>query len=147
VSASRNLLLLSTLAASLLSCPTFGEETLSIDTSSGPHICWIEKVSVERDSVRVRFSAIGYNLPGNTRSQGRFAIGHNEIVWLSGPNARQTEPGLLLHKDESALIGGVEDSCEIAFAVVSGHVGITAHATLTRPNLPRADLKVFISAQ
>jgi hypothetical protein len=145
---TRRNLLLSALAASPLASPTFGEETLSIDASPGPHICWVEKVSVERDGVRVLFSASGNNISGVTKSQGRFVIGHNEIMWLSGPKERQTEPGLLLHKHESALlIQGPEDICEVTFAALNGHVGITAHASLTLPSLPHGDKKVFISSQ
>ena len=128
----------------LLAC---SQKSVPIDTSAGPHICWLDKVLTERDGVRVLFSERGPHI-GSTKSQGKFRIGHNEILWLSGPKERETEPGLLLLKNESAyLIQGPEDLCQISFAEVNGHVGIIADASFGLPPGPMRERKMFIPGQ
>jgi hypothetical protein len=135
------------LGGSLLASPTASQESVPVETTVGPHICWVDKVLIERDGVRVIFSPTGYNVSGGTK-QGRFVVGHGQIYWLSGPNERMSESGLLLLKSERAFLAqGVEDACEISFAEMSARVGIIAHASLTLPYLPHDEKKVFIPAQ
>ena len=122
--------------------------SVTFPSYAGQHICWIDRVVIEGAGVRVLFSPSGYNIAGGTHSQGRFVIGHGHITWLFGPKDRTSEPGLLLMNGESAfLIQGVEDTCEITFAEMDGHIGITAHASFSVPGVPPSNTTVFIPGE
>jgi hypothetical protein len=106
--------------------------TVSASALAGPYICWIDSVVLDGEGVRVIFSESGWNHTGSTKSRGQFVIGHGDITWLSEP--RQTEMGLPLKQNEGAfLIGGIEDTCTIEFAMIDGHKGINVHASVSLP--------------
>jgi hypothetical protein len=114
---------------------------------AGPNICWIDRVVSEGSAVRVLFSRSGYII-GRIKSQRRFAIGYNDITWLSGPKERATEPGLLLMQNENAaLIQRVEDTCTITFAEMDGRKGVTAHASFSVPTAPPTETTVFVPSE
>ncbi|PYX84865.1 MAG: hypothetical protein DMG70_05390 [Acidobacteria bacterium] len=130
--------LLGTLSALLMTSPTV----------AGGYICWIDRVVTEGTAVRILFSRGGFNITGGAKSQGRFVIGNTDILWLSGPKDGQTEPGLLLMNNESAILfGGVHDTCIITFAEVDGHIGVTAHSSFSVPPERPSEKTVFIPSE
>jgi hypothetical protein len=106
---------------------------LCAPTFAGTYICWIDHVTRDVSGVRVFFSTnadiwgqFGHRPADNER---RYSVRQGRVVWPD-----REEAALLMQPGEiSMVIGGVENTCEIAFAVVDGHVGISARASFTPP--------------
>ena len=104
-------------------------------TFAGTHICWIDHVTSDVSGVRVFFSTkadiwgrFGHRAADNER---RYSVRQGRVVWPD-----REEAALLMRPGEiSTVIGGVENTCEIAFAVFDGHVGISARASFTPPGV------------
>jgi hypothetical protein len=104
-------------------------------TFAGTHICWIDHVTGDVSGVRVFFST-NADIWGQfgrrpTESERRYTVRKGHVVWPD-----REEAALLMRPGEmSMVVGGVENTCEIAFAVVDGQVGVSARASFTPPGV------------
>ncbi len=104
-------------------------------TFAGNYICWIDHVTTDASGVRVFFNTnagiwgqFGHRPAENER---RYSVRQGRVVWPD-----REEAALLMQPGEMSLVvGSVENTCEIAFAVVDGHVGIAAQASFTPPGV------------
>ena len=104
-------------------------------TIAGTYICWIDHVTSDVSGVRVFFSTnadiwgqFGHRPAENER---RYSVRQGRVVWPD-----REEAALLVQPGETSMvIGGVENTCEIAFAVVDGRVGISARASFSPPGV------------
>jgi hypothetical protein len=114
-------------------------------TFAGTSICWIDHVTGDVSGVRVFFrknadiwGRLGHRPGENER---RYSVREGRVVWPD-----REEAALLVQPGETSMvIGGVENTCEIAFAVVDGQVGISARASFTPPGV-RSYADTFIPA-
>jgi hypothetical protein len=114
-------------------------------TFAGTYSCWIDHVTSDVSGVRVFFSAnadiwgkFGHRPVENER---RYSVRQGRVVWPD-----REEAALLMQPGEiSMVVGGAENTCEIAFAVVDGHVGISARASFTPPAV-QSNASTFIPA-
>jgi hypothetical protein len=114
-------------------------------TFAGTSICWIDHVTSDVSGVRVFFRTnadiwgqLGHRPGENER---RYSVRQGRVVWPD-----REEAALLMQPGEmSMVVGGVENTCEIAFAVVDGHVGISARASFTPPGV-QSHADTFIPA-
>jgi hypothetical protein len=74
---------------------------------------------------------LGSVQPPPSESERRYSVRQGRIVWPD-----REEAALLMQPGEMSLVvGGAENTCEIAYAVVDGHVGVSAWASLAPPGV------------
>ena len=108
---------------------------LCAPTFAGTSICWIDHVTGAVSGVRVFFrenadiwGRLGHRPGENER---RYSVKEGRVVWPD----REEAALLMLPGETSMVVGGVENTCEIAFALVDGRVGISARASFTPPGV------------
>lgn len=118
---------------------------LCVPTYAGTSICWIDHVTGDVSGVRVFFrnnadiwGRLGHRPGENER---RYSVRQGRVVWPD----REEAALLMLPGETSMVVSGVENTCEIAFAVVDGQVGISARANFTPPGV-QSHAGTFISA-
>jgi hypothetical protein len=115
-------------------------------TFAGAYICWIDHVTTDVSGVRVYFSANadiwGQFSHRPAESERRYSVRRGRVVWPDREDA-----ALLMQPGETSMvIGAIENTCEIAFAVVDGHVGVSARANFTPPGV-QSQAGTFIPAE